>query len=70
MSYPGENVGPVRVPAGYSLPSRLFFLLPGPGDIFHGSDQILPHHILGSLQDFKRIALARGNTQVRLYRAA
>ncbi|KAF4012471.1 hypothetical protein G4228_004096 [Cervus hanglu yarkandensis] len=36
----------------------------GPGDIFHGSDQILPHHILGSLQDFKRIALARGNTQL------
>ncbi|XP_006833711.1 PREDICTED: MYCBP-associated protein [Chrysochloris asiatica] len=28
------------------------------------SDQILPHHILGSLQDFKRIALARGNTQL------
>ncbi|XP_027373214.1 MYCBP-associated protein isoform X4 [Bos indicus x Bos taurus] len=36
----------------------------GPGDIFHGSDQILPHHILGSLQDFKRIAVARGNTQL------
>ena len=62
--------GPVGAPAGYSLPSCLFFLLPGPGDIFHGSDQILPHHILGSLQDFKRIAIARGNTQVGLYRAA
>ncbi|XP_074176373.1 MYCBP-associated protein isoform X1 [Rhinolophus sinicus] len=36
----------------------------GPGDSFHGSDQILPHHILGSLQDFKRIAAARGNTQL------
>ncbi|KAM5212385.1 MYCBP-associated protein isoform 1-T2 [Hipposideros larvatus] len=36
----------------------------GPGDSFHGSDQILPHHILGSLQDFKRIAVARGNTQL------
>ncbi|XP_024091393.3 MYCBP-associated protein isoform X5 [Pongo abelii] len=36
----------------------------GPGDSFDGSDQILPHHILGSLQDFKRIALARGNTQL------
>ncbi|KAJ8785303.1 hypothetical protein J1605_007413 [Eschrichtius robustus] len=36
----------------------------GPGDILHGSDQILPHHILGSLQDFKRIAVARGNTQL------
>ncbi|XP_057571147.1 MYCBP-associated protein isoform X5 [Hippopotamus amphibius kiboko] len=36
----------------------------GPSDIFHGSDQILPHHILGHLQDFKRIAVARGNTQL------
>ncbi|XP_058139979.1 MYCBP-associated protein isoform X2 [Dasypus novemcinctus] len=36
----------------------------GPGDSFDDSDQILPHHILGSLQDFKRIALARGNTQL------
>ncbi|XP_033267026.1 MYCBP-associated protein isoform X1 [Orcinus orca] len=36
----------------------------GPGDILYGSDQILPHHILGSLQDFKRIAVARGNTQL------
>ncbi|XP_025771898.1 MYCBP-associated protein [Puma concolor] len=35
----------------------------GPGDSFHGCDQILPHHILGSLQDFKRIAVARGNIQ-------
>uniref|UniRef100_A0A7N5KG60 MYCBP associated protein n=1 Tax=Ailuropoda melanoleuca TaxID=9646 RepID=A0A7N5KG60_AILME len=36
----------------------------GPGDSFHGCDQILPHHILGSLQDFKRIAVAQGNTQL------
>ncbi|XP_042772309.1 MYCBP-associated protein isoform X3 [Panthera leo] len=36
----------------------------GPGDSFHGCDQILPHHILGSLQDFKRIAVARGNIQL------
>uniref|UniRef100_A0A8C0WEP6 MYCBP-associated protein n=1 Tax=Castor canadensis TaxID=51338 RepID=A0A8C0WEP6_CASCN len=36
----------------------------GPGDNFDSSDQILPHHILGSLQDFKRIAVARGNTQL------
>ncbi|XP_039083673.1 MYCBP-associated protein isoform X2 [Hyaena hyaena] len=36
----------------------------GPGDSFHGCDQILPHHILGTLQDFKRIAVARGNTQL------
>uniref|UniRef100_A0A8C6YVS3 Radical S-adenosyl methionine domain containing 1 n=1 Tax=Nothoprocta perdicaria TaxID=30464 RepID=A0A8C6YVS3_NOTPE len=26
--------------------------------------QLLPHHILGSLQEFKREALARGNTQI------
>ncbi|XP_037665474.1 MYCBP-associated protein isoform X4 [Choloepus didactylus] len=36
----------------------------GPGDSLYGSDKILPHHILGSLQDFKRMALARGNTQL------
>ncbi|KAM9209804.1 MYCBP-associated protein [Dugong dugon] len=36
----------------------------GPGDSFDDSEQILPHHILGSLQDFKRIALARGNIQL------
>ncbi|MEJ1272190.1 MYCBP associated protein [Cricetulus griseus] len=36
----------------------------GPSDSFLSSDQILPHQILGSLQDFKRIAVARGNTQL------
>ncbi|XP_054988772.1 MYCBP-associated protein [Sorex araneus] len=36
----------------------------GPANSFQGSEQILPHHILGSLADFKRIALARGNTQL------
>ncbi|KAM6163616.1 MYCBP-associated protein [Rhynchocyon petersi] len=36
----------------------------GPGDSLKDSDQILPHHILGSLQDFKRIALVRGNTKL------
>ncbi|XP_045155718.1 MYCBP-associated protein isoform X3 [Echinops telfairi] len=36
----------------------------GSGDIFDGSMPILPHHILGSLQDLKRVALARGNTQL------
>ncbi|XP_024429133.3 MYCBP-associated protein isoform X2 [Desmodus rotundus] len=36
----------------------------GPGDNFYSSDQILPHHILGSLQDFRRIAVAQGNTQL------
>ncbi|NWI34598.1 MYBPP protein, partial [Sula dactylatra] len=35
----------------------------GPG-LFDGCEEILPHHILGSLQDFKTEALARGNTQV------
>lgn len=43
-------------------------LLPlGPANRFKGSEQILPHHILGDLSDFKRIALARGNTQVCWY---
>ncbi|XP_006889524.1 PREDICTED: MYCBP-associated protein [Elephantulus edwardii] len=36
----------------------------GPGHSFKDSHQILPHHILGNLQDFKRIALARGNTKL------
>ncbi|XP_023419618.2 MYCBP-associated protein isoform X1 [Cavia porcellus] len=36
----------------------------GPRDSFDGRDRILPHHILGTLQDFKRIALARGNTRL------
>ncbi|KAF6095587.1 MYCBP associated protein [Phyllostomus discolor] len=36
----------------------------GPGDSFYSHDQILPHHILGSLQDFQRIAVAQGNTQL------
>ncbi|XP_055982517.1 MYCBP-associated protein [Sorex fumeus] len=36
----------------------------GPANSFQGSEQILPHHILGCLSDFKRIALARGNTQL------
>uniref|UniRef100_A0A5F9CGL2 MYCBP associated protein n=1 Tax=Oryctolagus cuniculus TaxID=9986 RepID=A0A5F9CGL2_RABIT len=42
----------------------------GPGNSFGSRDQILPHHILGSLQDFKRIAVARGNTQVGLHRTS
>uniref|UniRef100_A0A7M4E273 MYCBP associated protein n=1 Tax=Crocodylus porosus TaxID=8502 RepID=A0A7M4E273_CROPO len=37
----------------------------GPGGQFAGScEQILPHSILGSLQDFKKEALARGDVQV------
>lgn len=36
----------------------------GPGQFGDGCEKILPHHILGSLQEFKMEALARGNTQV------
>ncbi|XP_075375236.1 MYCBP-associated protein [Mycteria americana] len=35
----------------------------GPG-LFDGCEEILPHHILGSLQEFKMEALARGNAQI------
>ncbi|NXW01912.1 MYBPP protein, partial [Fregetta grallaria] len=35
----------------------------GPG-LFDGCEEVLPHHILGSLQEFKVEALARGNAQV------
>ncbi|NXR11929.1 MYBPP protein, partial [Semnornis frantzii] len=35
----------------------------GPGLFDDGCEEILPHHILGSIQEFKREALARGNTQ-------
>ncbi|KFV54418.1 MYCBP-associated protein, partial [Gavia stellata] len=36
----------------------------GPGLFDDGCEEILPHHILGSLQEFKMEALARGNTQI------
>ncbi|XP_061867157.1 MYCBP-associated protein [Colius striatus] len=36
----------------------------GPGLFDDGCKEILPHHILGSLQEFKMEALARGNTQL------
>ncbi|KAM9258290.1 LOW QUALITY PROTEIN: MYCBP-associated protein [Cariama cristata] len=36
----------------------------GPGLCGDGFEEILPHHILGSLQEFKMGALARGNTQM------
>ncbi|NXD76796.1 MYBPP protein, partial [Halcyon senegalensis] len=36
----------------------------GPGLFGDGCEEILPHHILGSLQEFKLEALARGNTQI------
>ncbi|XP_054026500.1 MYCBP-associated protein [Dryobates pubescens] len=35
----------------------------GRGLLGDGCEEILPHHILGSIQQFKREALARGNTQ-------
>ncbi|XP_007661415.1 MYCBP-associated protein isoform X1 [Ornithorhynchus anatinus] len=37
---------------------------PEASSLSSGSRQIQPHSILGSLQDFKRIALARGNTKL------
>ncbi|XP_025954935.2 MYCBP-associated protein isoform X2 [Dromaius novaehollandiae] len=36
----------------------------GPGLFGDGYEELLPHHILGSLQEFKREALARGDTQI------
>ncbi|NWR66215.1 MYBPP protein, partial [Bucorvus abyssinicus] len=36
----------------------------GPGLFGDGCEEILPHHILGSLQEFRMEALARGNAQV------
>ncbi|XP_068769810.1 MYCBP-associated protein isoform X2 [Struthio camelus] len=35
----------------------------GPELLVDGYEELLPHHVLGSLQEFKREALARGNTQ-------
>ncbi|KAM8992101.1 MYCBP-associated protein isoform 2-T2 [Ara ararauna] len=36
----------------------------GPGQFGDGCEKILPHHILGSLQEFRMEALARGNTRL------
>uniref|UniRef100_G1P518 MYCBP associated protein n=1 Tax=Myotis lucifugus TaxID=59463 RepID=G1P518_MYOLU len=36
----------------------------GPRESFYSGDQILPHHILGSLHDFRRIAVAQGNMEL------
>uniref|UniRef100_A0A8B9F3B1 MYCBP associated protein n=1 Tax=Amazona collaria TaxID=241587 RepID=A0A8B9F3B1_9PSIT len=38
----------------------------GPGRFGDGCEKILPHHILGGLQEFRMEALARGNTRVSL----
>lgn len=47
--------------------SNLSPIAAGPGGQFAGScEQILPHSILGSLQEFKKEALARGDVQVGL----
>uniref|UniRef100_A0A8D2PS62 MYCBP associated protein n=1 Tax=Zosterops lateralis melanops TaxID=1220523 RepID=A0A8D2PS62_ZOSLA len=37
---------------------------PGPRHLEDGCEEILPHHILGSLQDLRKEALARGNTRL------
>ncbi|NXD13645.1 MYBPP protein, partial [Nothocercus nigrocapillus] len=42
----------------------LAFYFVGFGQFGDGHEELLPHHILGSLQEFKREALARGNTQI------
>ncbi|KFO85321.1 MYCBP-associated protein, partial [Buceros rhinoceros silvestris] len=39
----------------------------GPGLFGDGCEEVLPHHILGSLQEFRMEALARGNAQVADY---
>uniref|UniRef100_A0A8C3P3T8 MYCBP associated protein n=1 Tax=Cyanoderma ruficeps TaxID=181631 RepID=A0A8C3P3T8_9PASS len=36
----------------------------GPRQLEDGCEEILPHHILGSLQELRKEALARGNTQL------
>ncbi|XP_015426331.1 PREDICTED: MYCBP-associated protein isoform X2 [Myotis davidii] len=36
----------------------------GPRESFYGGNQILPHHILGSLHDFRRMAVAQGNMEL------
>ncbi|NWU48962.1 MYBPP protein, partial [Dromas ardeola] len=53
VAYPAFPKAP-REPLTFSGP-ELF------GD---GCEKILPHHILGSLEEFKEEALARGNTQI------
>ncbi|NWH63130.1 MYBPP protein, partial [Geococcyx californianus] len=52
VAYPFPD--PLREPPTFS----------GQGLFDDGYKEILPHHILGSLQEFKMEALARGNTQI------
>ncbi|NXK21661.1 MYBPP protein, partial [Arenaria interpres] len=53
----------VAYPAFPKAPSETL-TFSGPELFGDGCEKILPHHILGSLQEFKEEALARGNTQV------
>ncbi|NWI19818.1 MYBPP protein, partial [Crypturellus soui] len=47
----------------FSDPTLAFYFV-GSGQFGDGHEELLSHHILGSLQEFKREALARGNTQI------
>ncbi|XP_050764529.1 MYCBP-associated protein [Gymnogyps californianus] len=53
----------VAYPA-FSKAPRESLTFSGPGLFGDGCEEILPHHILGSLQEFKMEALARGNAQI------
>ncbi|XP_069728742.1 MYCBP-associated protein isoform X2 [Phaenicophaeus curvirostris] len=50
--------------SGLALGSLLCMCVLAQGLFSDGCKEILPHHILGSLQEFKMEALARGNTQL------
>ncbi|NWX84080.1 MYBPP protein, partial [Nothoprocta pentlandii] len=55
-------------PFGFAKPPftdpTLAFYFVGLGQFGDGCEELLPHHILGSLQEFKKEALARGNAQI------
>uniref|UniRef100_A0A663LSX1 MYCBP associated protein n=2 Tax=Athene cunicularia TaxID=194338 RepID=A0A663LSX1_ATHCN len=53
----------VAHPASPKAPSEPL-TFSGPRLLGNGCEEILPHHILGSLQEFRMEALARGNTQI------
>ncbi|XP_009070841.1 PREDICTED: MYCBP-associated protein, partial [Acanthisitta chloris] len=53
----------VAHPASSKAPKESL-TFPGRRQFADGHEKILPHHILGSLQEFKMEALARGNTEV------
>ncbi|NXG25054.1 MYBPP protein, partial [Grallaria varia] len=60
---PKEVTHLVAHPASPKAP-RQQLTLPGPKEFADGHEEILPHHILGSLQEFKMEARARRSTQV------